>query len=127
LYNWYSVQTGKLCPQGWRVPNDSDWSVLVNYLGGLDVAGGKLKQEGTTQWSSPNTGATNESGFTALPGGFYDNQGNFNHLGLFGSWWTSSEGESNNAWAYDLYYYGKELYHGKTEKVVGLSVRCIKN
>jgi|GEM_PF-4490758 len=71
LYNWYAVETGKLAPAtgGWRVPTDADWTILSDYLGGVSVAGGKMKEAGTANWSSPNTGATNESGFSALPGG----------------------------------------------------------
>ena len=70
LYNWYSVNTGKLCPQDWSVPSsNTNWATLIDYLGGTSVAGGKLKQTGTTLWNSPNTGATNESGFNALPAG----------------------------------------------------------
>ena len=67
LYNWYAVNTSKLCPYGWHVPSDVDWTRLKSYLGGEDVAGGKLKEAGTNHWDSPNTGATNDSGFSALP------------------------------------------------------------
>ncbi|MBI5010148.1 MAG: fibrobacter succinogenes major paralogous domain-containing protein, partial [Bacteroidia bacterium] len=69
LYNWYAVNTGKLCPIGWHVPSDDEWTLLTTFRGGYSVAGGKLKETGTLHWTSPNTGATNETGFTALPGG----------------------------------------------------------
>ena len=70
LYNWYAVNTGKLCPEGWHVPTDDEWTILTDYLGGKSVAGGKLKETGTSHWLSPNTGATNETGFTGLPTGY---------------------------------------------------------
>ena len=66
LYNWFAVSSGKLCPAGWRIPDDSDWEVLTDFLGGLSVAGGKLKETGTSHWTLPNSGATNETGFSAL-------------------------------------------------------------
>ncbi|MDZ7633244.1 MAG: fibrobacter succinogenes major paralogous domain-containing protein [Bacteroidales bacterium] len=69
LYNWYAVETGKLCPKGWHVPSDAEWTTITNLFGGESVAGNALKEKGTAHWTSPNDGATNESGFTALPGG----------------------------------------------------------
>ena len=78
LYNWTASLTA--CPQGWHLPSDSEWDVLVNYLGGDNVAGGKMKEAGTAHWNSPNTGATNESGFTGLPGGFRSNYGYFYYV-----------------------------------------------
>ena len=76
------------CPEGWRLPFDSEWTLLISSLGGSDVAGGKLKA--TTHWSAPNTGATNESGWTGLPGGFYDAQFDqeFEELSISGRWWA---------------------------------------
>lgn len=71
LYNWYTLNTGKLCPSGWHVPNNTEWAVLASYLGGPEVAGGKMKVPGTDYWNSPNTGATNSSGFSAFPGGLH--------------------------------------------------------
>ena len=72
LYNWFVVKTCKLCPSGWHVPTDAEWTILENHLGGISVAGGKMKETGTEHWFAPNTDATNESGFTALPGGWRD-------------------------------------------------------
>ncbi len=69
LYNWYAVNSGKLCPAGWRVPSKNDWTILFNHLGGISTAGGKMKTTGTTHWQEPNNGASNESKFAALPGG----------------------------------------------------------
>lgn len=97
LYNWYSVKTGKLCPTGWHVPTDTEFETLADFLGGREVAGGKLKEAGTRHWKTPNTGATNEVGFTALPGGFRNHSGLFNYWcnRLIGYWWTSSEKRSS--------------------------------
>ena len=103
LYNWYVVDAasngGKnVCPNGWHVPTDVEWSTLASFVDPtLTVSGGMLKEAGTTHWESPNTGATNESGFTALPGGFRDNNGRFSNdgkIGNIGYWWTSTEFES---------------------------------
>jgi len=91
-YNWYTINTGKLCPAGWRVPNDADWNTLFNSLGGAGVAGGKLKATGLTYWMSPNTGATNESGFTGLAGGSrYPSIGSYSGAPYLGSWWTTTQ------------------------------------
>jgi len=70
MYNWYTVNTGKICPPNWHVPTDTQWETLITYLGGKIIAGGKMKETGTAHWTSPNIGATNETGFTALPGGY---------------------------------------------------------
>lgn len=90
LYNWYAVETGKLCPVGWHVPTHNEMSELVSYLGGTEVAGGKLKEAGTKHWIYPNTGADNSSGFTALPGGSRGTT-NFHSLGEYGSWWADDQ------------------------------------
>ena len=100
LYNWYAVNTGKLCPTGWHVPGDSEWTVLINYLGGELVAGGKLKEEGTVHWDDPNEGATNSSGFGAIPGGYrFYFDGTFSKNGSYRLWWTSTEVSSDCAWS----------------------------
>ena len=91
LYNWYTVNSGKLCPAGWHLPTDDEWDIIVNYLDGDTIAGGKMKETGTTLWNSPNTGATNSSGFTGLPGGFCNFNGNFYSIGFNGSWWSTTE------------------------------------
>jgi uncharacterized protein (TIGR02145 family) len=91
LYNFYSVYTDKLCPIGWHVPTDAEWTILTDYLGGEIVAGGKLKETGTTHWSLPNNGATNESGFTGLPGSLFFFTDEFSAtIGEFCWWWSSS-------------------------------------
>ena len=75
LYNWYAVETGNLCPDGWHIPTDAEWSALGSFLGGNSIAGGKMKATGTEYWSAPNTDATNESGFAGLPGGNREGSG----------------------------------------------------
>jgi uncharacterized protein (TIGR02145 family) len=123
LYNWYAVGTGKLCPTGWHVPNNSEWLVLENFLGGSDNAGGKLKETGINHWQSPNTGATNESGFTALPGGFrYDWGTDFWPIGISGWWWSATE---PSAW--DLSSGNTVLGASILPEKAGASVRCLKN
>lgn len=128
LYNWYSVNTGKLCPDGWHVPTDSEWTTLTDYLGGESNAGGKLKETGTWHWLSPNLGATNETGFTALPGSFRDQDGSFSdNFGRNGYWWSTSESGVNNAWSRYLHYNLGSVGRGDDIKKDGFSVRCIKN
>jgi len=125
LYNWHTVNTGKLCPIGWHVPSKADWTQLSNYLGGEIIAGGKLKEIGTTHWYSPNTGATNETNFTALPGGgrMYD----FGQLHDLGNWWSSSPFDSYNAETVDLRSYNTEILFDPNDKKIGFSVRCVKD
>ena len=91
IYNWYAINTGKLCPKGWHVPTNDEWLKLITYLGGDSIAGGKLKETGTTHWQSPNKGATNESGFTALPLSTQLSNETFTGKGSSSIWWTSSE------------------------------------
>lgn len=126
LYNWYAVNTSKLAPIGWHVASETDWKTLIEYLGGKEVAGGKLKENGIGNWKSPNSGATNETGFTALPGGQCDNNLKFQDIGNYGYWWSATEINSS-AYAHqiifgsgqaDSYSFGKERY---------FSVRCVKN
>ena len=137
LYNWFAVDDSRgLCPLGWHVPSDAEWTTLVNYLGGSSVAGGKMKSTRTEpgphpRWSSPNTGATNESGFSGLPGGNRTNRGLYSLIGIYGGWWSSTEHASifltTTAWSRDLdYRYGNVstqywLKHG------GFSVRCLRD
>jgi uncharacterized protein (TIGR02145 family) len=128
LYNWYTVNTGKLCPTGWHVPNDAEWTTLTTYLSGESVAGGKLKETGTTHWQSPNTGATNESGFTALPGGYRFGHGAFGYVGDGGFWWSSSEYSTINAWYRYMYYNSSSVFrYSYYYKNFGFSVRCVKD
>lgn len=127
LYNWYAANTGNLAPTGWHIPTDAEWTTLTTYLGGESIAGGKLKEEGTTHWYSPNTEATDEYGFTALPGGCRDYSGNFANLGSFGPWWSSSEYNTYNGWYRSMYYGSGNVDRNYFEKSFGFSIRCIKD
>src|SRR5258707_6412574 len=124
LYHWYSVNSGKLCHKGWHVPTDVEWTTLTTYLGGESVAGNKLKETGTAHWLSPNDGATNESGFTGLPGGIRG--GTFSDVGNFGLWWSSTERITDKGW-YRLLWHGSGSVGRDSNDDVGLSVRCIMN
>lgn len=127
LYNWYAVNTGKLCPKGWHVPSDAEWTQLTDYLGGEGVAGVKLKETGTTHWTSPNTGATNETGFTALPGGDRIDYGTFVSIGLYGFWWSATEGGATYAWNRSVYCNYSSVSRDGLSKEVGFSVRCVRD
>jgi uncharacterized protein (TIGR02145 family) len=126
LYNWYAVNTGNLAPTGWHAPTDSEWTVLTTYLGGLTVAGGKLKETGSSHWISPNLGATNETGFSALPGGFHNSDGTFSAIEGNGYWWSSTASSGSNAWDRDLNYSSAGVYPHEYNRGHGFSVRCIK-
>jgi uncharacterized protein (TIGR02145 family) len=126
LYNWYTVYTGKLCPTGWHVPTDAEWTTLENYLGGSSVVGGKLKAN--TLWDSPNTGATNESGFTALPSGCRFGDGTFSNAGKIGFWWSATaEDFDNTAVSRIMQYNFSNVFSELNYKPYGFSVRCIKD
>jgi uncharacterized protein (TIGR02145 family) len=138
LYNWPAAMAGSsgsnsnpsgiqgVCPTGWHLPSDAEWTELIDYLGGKSVAGGKLKETGTSHWTSPNTGATNETGFNALPGGFRFFNGIIQSFGSSGYWWNTSDfGDEASCWIMGFYYSGiTPYYYGKQ---CGLSVRCVKD
>ena len=136
LYNWYAVAgihdtdpntpDKVLAPQGWHVATDSELTTLTSFLGA--VAGGKMKSTGTSLWRSPNTGATNASGFTGLPGsGRNDNDGSFGGIGDYGFWWSSSESTTGGAWSCFLSYSSGEAGKGNFGKKAGMSVRCLRD
>jgi uncharacterized protein (TIGR02145 family) len=128
FYNWYAVNDGRnLAPAGWHVSTDADWAALITYLGGEAVAGGYLKEAGTTHWSSPNTGATNESGFTALPGGYRNPDGPSNHIGNIGFWWTATVDNTNKAWRLTMRYFDIAVERNSYYMMGGMSVRCVKD
>jgi uncharacterized protein (TIGR02145 family) len=127
LYNWYTVNTNQLCPTGWHVPTDSQWSTLITYLGGESVAGGKLKEIGTAHWISPNTDATNETGFTALPGGDHGIlKVDFINIGNTGSWWSSTIIKVP-AYFVSISYNNSSVIQGTSDLGKGRSVRCLKD
>jgi uncharacterized protein (TIGR02145 family) len=139
LYQWYEMMDYNLdngfpevkgnvgiCPAGWHVPGDSEWEILVNYLGGSDTAGGKLKD--TILWNSPNTGATNETGFTALPGGGCYGISSFNYIGTSGFWWSSTVASEDSARGWYMSSDNQNIVRSNADKsAVGWSVRCIKD
>jgi uncharacterized protein (TIGR02145 family) len=127
LYNWYVVNTGKLCPTGWHVPTDAEWTSLTDYLGGTGFAGGKLKETGSSHWNSPNTGATNETGFTALPGGLRNILGAFTYIGTIGIWWSATESSTEYALGRAISYTSAEVFWNGFVKELGYSVRCVKD
>ncbi|MFA5818585.1 MAG: FISUMP domain-containing protein [Bacteroidales bacterium] len=126
LYNWYTVSTLILCPTGWHVPSDAEWTTLTTYLGGESLAGGELKETGTTHWLSPNTGATNASGFTAVPGGHRNNYGSFFYVGIGGYWWTSS-GYGSYSWSRSILNDKSNVNRSYYYRQGGSSVRCLRD
>lgn len=134
FYNWYAVaDTRNIAPTGWHVPTDAEWQTLVDWLGGTGVAGGKLKaigtlEDGTGLWHSPNTGADNETGFTALPGGCRYMDGLFYYFGNSAIFWTATEDNSNTAWYWGLPYSGANVNRRNLpSKADGMSVRCVRD
>jgi uncharacterized protein (TIGR02145 family) len=126
LYNWYAVSTGKLCPAGWHLPTDAEWTTLTSFIGGDSTAGSRLKETGTTHWNGPNTDATNETSFTALPGG-YRYFGSFGSIGDIGNWWSATQSGTVNPWHRSLYSSRKDISRGNSVESSGLSVRCLKD
>jgi uncharacterized protein (TIGR02145 family) len=150
LYNWTAAMNGAessdanpsgvqgICPDGWHLPSDAEWKQLEMYLGMSEtdvnstgwrgtVEGGKLKEAGTTHWADPNAGANNESGFTALPGGNCYIDGSFYNVRNYGSWWSSTEYDTNFAWRRYLYYGTSNVYRDYNYKIMGYSVRCLRD
>jgi uncharacterized protein (TIGR02145 family) len=130
LYNWYAVNDPRgLAPAGFHIPTDAEWTTIVTCLGGASVAGGKMKETGTTHWSAPNTGATNSSGFTGLPGGHRDWSGSFDgvDVGFNVFWWSSTENDPTQAWFRYLYYGGGNIFRLNGLKQFGFSVRCLRD
>jgi len=134
LYQWDEMMQGSttpgaqgICPSGWHLPSDAEWTALTDFLGGESIAGGKMKEAGTAHWSSPNTGATNSSGFTALPGGSRVLSGNFSYLTLYGNFWSSMENSPSNAWLWGLQYDNEYVFNNNVNKATGFSARCVKN
>ncbi|HEX6223333.1 MAG TPA: fibrobacter succinogenes major paralogous domain-containing protein [Chryseolinea sp.] len=127
LYNWHSIATGKLCPSGWHVPSDAEWSTLINFLGGEDIAGGPLKVITTAFWNAPNEGATNDSGFSAMPAGYLYDNSTYYSLGNVTHWWTSTESDDDSAWDRYVTYKDAKALKGEYSKKVFYSCRCVKD
>jgi len=128
LYNWKATQESDgLCPFGWHVPTDAEWTTLTTYLSGEGVAGGKMKSTGTTYWNSPNTEATNSSGFSALPGGSRNTVGSFGNISNLAYFWSATENGGSDAWYRILNYDNDNVTIADSSKSFGFSVRCLKN
>ena len=127
LYNWYAVNTGKLCPTGWHMPTDEEWKALADHFGGLGYTGGRMKETGTTHWTAPNTGATNISGFTALPGGYRTENGSFVSMGNKGMWWSDTDYDASSAWFRSMTYDSDIMIRDHSGQKNGFSVRCVKD
>ena len=138
LYNWYTVNTEKLCPKGWHVPSDAEWKILEMHLGMSQTAanssgwrgtdqGNRLKETGTTHWRSPSVG-TNSSGFTGVPGGYrHYVSGGFHSMGNDGNWWSSTAYGDYVAWYRALYYDLAYVLRSRYNKRGGFSVRCLRD
>ncbi len=132
LYTWPALDdTREVCPEGWHVPTDPEWTELTDFLGGTTVAGGKMKSTGNIEngdglWYAPNTGATNESGFTALPSGSRSS-GHYYNKGYYNYFWSSTEHDSDNAWFLNLSYHNTTVNRNGTSKDSGMSVRCVRD
>jgi uncharacterized protein (TIGR02145 family) len=128
LYNWYAVSSGKLCPSGWHVPTHDEWLELANFLGGIDIAGGKLKEAGSSHWNSPNNGATDEAGFTALPGGIIPEFSTpIIGRGDIGYWWASAPQFPGTNETWFIHYTQKSINQDVSQDSGGNSVRCLKD
>ena len=139
LYNWYaakgifttgniaSTDTLNICPEGWHVPTYAEWTTLFTELGGESVAGGMMKSKGTAYWNSPNTGATNESGFLALPGGYRMQNGSFNDIRNSVIFWSDTENDNSSAWCNSLSNSNAFVSRNSSDKRIGACIRCIRN
>lgn len=130
LYNWLAVNDSRnIAPEGWHIPTDDEWTILTTYLGGENVAGAKLKETDTTHWRSPNTGATNESGFTALPGGARRlGMADYALMGTYGYFWSSTlRNSGTSAWHRFVSYRSSEIFREGTGKTQGYSIRCVRD
>ena len=131
LYNWYAVSTTtngntNLCPDGWHLPTDAEFTTLSDFLGGESIAGGKMKQAGTVYWNSPNTGADNSSGFTALPAGSRKDDGDFGSLGGFAIFWSSPGNGPGDSWLRYLRSGFAKVFRNIVNQNFGYSVRCLR-
>jgi uncharacterized protein (TIGR02145 family) len=129
FYNWYAVADARgICPTGWHVPTDAEWTTLANFLGEPSVAvGGKMKTIGTTYWISQSAGTNNSSGFSGLPGGIRTTLGVFADVGQHAGFWSASLVGDGNVWYRRLNYYDDIFNKSPAQPVIGLSVRCLRD
>ncbi len=132
LYNYYTMNTGKLCPDGWHVPSDNEWSVLTSFLGGDSVSGAKLMETDTIHWVYSSSHITNSSGFTALPGGWRFPSGDFSEMGYEGYFWSSTAyydpiADFYGVWMRNFYSNSEAIGRGYNHKSIGYSIRCVKD
>jgi len=133
LYNWFVVDPSSngnktIAPQGWHVPTNAEFLILVNYLGGVNVAGGKLKETGTTHWTAPNNSANNSTGFTAIPPGYRGwADGVYGGLGVFVHWWSVTQNSTTEAWNLSMINEDAIAHNSSSVKKLGFSVICVKD
>jgi uncharacterized protein (TIGR02145 family) len=127
LYNWHAVSTNKLCPSGWHIPTNDEWMTFASFLGDENSVAGKIKEEGAIHWQSSVYISTNESGFTALPGGYRSYTGDYGSIKRYGFFWSSTEKVSSDGYCRILFYNFNTFNRTSSIKRSGLSVRCIKD
>ena len=139
LYNWPTIMNGSssgsfvpsgiqgICPTGWHLPSDPEWDILIYFLGGDSLAGGKMKETGINHWNSPNIGATNSSGFSALPGGYRYSGGGYHTMGEYAYWWSTTEYFTNATWVRSIKHDGEIVYHYYDFNDNCFAVRCLKD
>jgi len=128
LYNYYAVADRRnLCPEGWHVPSKSEWLALEAYLGGRAMAGGKMKETGSAHWHAPNIAASNECGFSGIPGGGRAQLGWFGEIGEYATWWSSSAEDSDYAWHWGVSRVSIAAKANPGHKASGFSVRCLRD
>ncbi|MFW6066911.1 MAG: fibrobacter succinogenes major paralogous domain-containing protein [Myxococcota bacterium] len=125
LYNY--EQALEVCPEGWHLPSQAEWEALYEYLGGEEVAGGKMKEAGTAHWDEPNTGATNSSGFTALPGGTRYSASSHMDIGTVANFWSSTDNDDTWAYYVQLYHDAERVRPNTYHQHYGFSVRCLQD
>jgi len=128
LYTYYVISDSrKICPTGWHVATDDEWTTLEKELSGRSKAGGKLKEDGLEHWKTPNKGSKKRTGFSALPGGERENGNNFDFLGIIGYWWTATERDVKTAYTRRMLFQETDCNRTGHKKDNGMAVRCIKN
>ena len=132
LYNWHAVETGKLCPTGWHVPTDAEWTVLTNYVASDGHSGSEVTAlKATSGWNGAfdetSGNGTDDYGWLGLPGGLRSFNGNFDYIGGYGIWWSSSQYTTGNAWDRGLSSNDDDVYRDDSNKDYGFSVRCLRD